>query len=219
MSKKITAVIPIKMNSKRLQKKNIKLLYGKPLIHYIQETLLCSNRFDSINVYCSDEAITEYLLDGVTFIKRSKELDADTSNFSQIFSQFSSIYASDLYVYAHATSPYTTVDTINECLNAVIEGGYDSAFCAQKIQDYLWKDGNPLNFSPDNLPRSQDIEPIYRETSSIYVFSMDVFRNHNRRIGTNPYIKTVSFRESIDINTLEDFKLAELLYEQKELFS
>ena len=117
----------------------------------------------------------------------------------------------DIYVYAHATAPFVTVDTIHECVAAVKSGEYDSAFCAVRIQDYLWSDGQPMNFDAQNLPRSQDIKPIFRETSGIYVIPKDMYKKLGRRIGLKPYIKEVSFKESVDINNPEDFELAQAL--------
>lgn len=213
---KTTAIIPIKMNNERLPGKNTKLLGTKPLIFYIQESLLASKGIDQIYTYCSNPTISDFLLDGVNFLKRSEILDLPTSNFTQIFSSFMSEIDSDVYVYAHATAPFVSVKTINECVSAVISGKYDSAFCASKIQDYLWQDGKPLNFDACNLPRSQDIKPIYRETSGVYVFTKEVFKKYKRRIGTNPYIKEVGFRESVDINNPEDFTLAEIFLNVKE---
>ena len=117
----------------------------------------------------------------------------------------------DIYVYAHATAPYISADTMRQCIEAVKSGEYDSAFCAVKIQDFLWKDGEPLNFDAANIPRSQDLEPIFRETSGVYVFTKDVFLKQHRRIGIKPFVKEVSFKEAVDINNPEDFALAEAL--------
>ena len=100
---------------------------------------------------------------------------------------------------------------MKECINAVVSGEYDSAFCATKIQDYLWQDGQPINFDATNLPRSQDLKPIYRETSGVYVFTKEVFKKYKRRIGIKPFIKEVTFKEAIDINTTEDFELAQIM--------
>lgn len=213
---KTVAMIPIKMNNERLPGKNTKLLGGKPLIHYIQESLLASKGIDEYYVYCSNSEICSYLFPGIKFLKRSKELDMPTSNFTQIFECFMLDMEADIYVYAHATAPFVTVDTINECLSAVQGGKYDSAFCASKIQDFLWQGNKPLNFDACNLPRSQDLDPIYRETSGVYVFTNEVFRKYNRRIGVNPYIKEVTFKEAVDINTPEDFILAEQMLNVKE---
>ena len=94
---------------------------------------------------------------------------------------------------------------------AVQSGNYDSAFCAQEIRDFLWQDGKPLNFNAQNLPRSQDLPPIYRETSGVYVFTKEVFEKYHTRIGKRPFIKIVSYKEAVDINNYEDFMLAERL--------
>ena len=207
---KIVAVMPIKLNNERLPGKNTKLLNGKPLLTYELESLLKVDTVNEIYVYCSDNSIVPILPKGTTFLQRPSYLDLPTSNFTQIFDNFQKNIQADIYVYAHATAPYITIETMQECINAVVSDNYDSAFCASKIQDYLWMNGQPLNFQADNLPRSQDLQPIYRETSGIYVFKRDVFQLYKRRIGINPYIKEVTFRESIDINTYEDFKLAEI---------
>ena len=211
---KITAVVPIKLNNERLPHKNTKLLGGKPLIQYILNSLNKCEKIDDIYVYCSDEEIKKYLIDSdrVHFLERPKYLDEPTSNFTQIFENFTRTIDSDVYVFAHATAPYITDKTISECIENVIEKGYDSSFTTEKIQDYLWSDGEPLNFDATNLPRSQDLSPIYRETSGVYVFKKDVFEKYKRRIGINPKPVEVSFKESIDINYPKDFEMAEKFY-------
>ena len=203
--------MPIKLNNERLPGKNTMVLGDKPLIRYELDTLVNIQRIDEIYVYCSSPEIVKYLPQKVRYLKRPDFLDLPTSNFTQIFKEFSNEKRADIYIYAHATAPFITSDTIEACLNAVISREYDSAFCAVKIQDFLWKQGQPLNFAPDNIPRSQDIEPIYRETSGIYVFTAEVFNKFHRRIGHNPYIKEVSYKEAVDINTAEDFRLGEAL--------
>lgn len=208
---RIVAIMPIKMQNERLPGKNTKLLGGKPLLQHQLSKLLTISEIESVNVYCSNSDICQYLPEGVRWIQRSEELDLPTSNFSQIFTSFIEQVDADVYVFDHATAPFVSEDTIRECLNAVLSGNYDSAFCAVKIQDFLWQDGKPLNFDATNVPRSQDIEPIYRETSGVYVFTKDVFLQHHRRIGLRPYVKEVNFKEAIDINNPEDFSLAEAM--------
>lgn len=203
--------MPIKLQNERCPGKNIKLLGDKPLLQWELDSLKRTELCDSINVYCSSEEITSYLPENVTFIKRPKYLDLPTSNFSQIFNCFMMEVFADIYVYAHATAPYISVETMRQCIEAVQGGEYDSSFCAAKLQDYLWQDGKPLNFDASNLPRTQDLKPIYKETSGIYVFTRDVFVKLHRRIGEHPFVKEVSFKEAIDIDEPEDFRLAELM--------
>ncbi|MCU6733120.1 cytidylyltransferase domain-containing protein [Diplocloster agilis] len=205
---KIAAIMPIKLNNERLPGKNTKLLGDKPLLQYELDNLKQTGLLDSISVFCSQERITAFLPDGVEFVKRPDYLDLPTSNFTQIFEEFMSKHDAEIYVYAHATAPFITVSTMIQCIEAVMSGQYDSAFCASKIQDYLWQDGEPMNFDAADIPRSQDLKPIYRETSGIYVFTKEVFEKHRRRIGKKPYIKEVTLKEAVDINNPEDFNLA-----------
>lgn len=212
---KVIGVMPLKLNNERLPGKNTRLLGGKPLFWHQLEAVVSTGMCDDVYVFCSDCSLCALLPAGIKYLQRDPNLDLPTSNFTQIFSAFSLLIDADIYVYIHATAPFVTKKTIEDCLRAVLDEGFDSAFCATCIQDFLWQDGKPLNFDPTNLPRSQDIPPIYRETSGVYVFKKSVFEKLHRRIGDNPFIKTVTYKEAVDINTLQDFALAEALLEAK----
>ena len=208
---KIVAIMPIKLINERCPGKNTRMLGGKPLLQYELDSLKKTGLCDSINVFCSSEDVIPFIPEGVNFIKRSKDLDLPTANFNQIFSAFVRELDSDIYVFAHATAPFISVQTMSECIEAVKSGEYDSAFCAEKIQDFLWQNGKPLNFDATNLPRTQDLQPIYKETSGVYVFTTEVFLEYGRRIGIKPFVKCVGFKEMVDIDNPEDFDLAETL--------
>lgn len=208
---RIVAIMPIKLHNERCPGKNTRILGDKPLLQHELSNLKRTDLCDSINVYCSDEAVVPFLPEGVHFIKRPKYLDLPTSNFTQIFDSFIETVDADIYVYAHATAPFITIDTMKQCIEAVKSGNYDSSFCAVKLQDYLWQDGEPLNFDASDLPRTQDLKPIYQETSGVYVFTKNVYLKYRRRIGKKPFIREVSFKEAVDIDNTEDFELAEAL--------
>jgi CMP-N-acetylneuraminic acid synthetase len=209
----IIAIMPIKLKNERCPGKNTRLLGGKPLLQHELDNLKATGLCTSINVFCSSEEVIPFLPEGVCFVKRPAYLDLPTSNFTQIFEAFMEQYSADIYVYAHATAPFITVETMRQCIEAVCSGEYDSAFCAVKLQDYLWQDGKPLNFDAANLPRTQDLKPIYQETSGVYVFTKETFEKFRRRVGQIPFIKEVSFKEAVDIDWPEDFTLAETLLE------
>lgn len=207
----VIAIMPIKMENERLPGKNIMHLGNVPLLQYTLNNLKQIKCIEQVYVFCSQEEIIKYLPEGIMYLPRPAYLDLPQSNFNQIFDEIIARIDADIYIYAHATAPFVTVETMQECLGAVLSGRYDSAFCAVKIQDFLWKDNKPLNFEAENMPRSQDIAPIYRETSGIYVFKKTVYKKYHRRIGMTPFIKEVSYKEAVDINTREDFELAEKL--------
>lgn len=208
---KVVSVIPIKLKNERLANKNIKMLGDRPLLYYIQKTLLQVPLINERYVYCSNDAVCPYLEKGISYLQRPDFLNENTANFTQIFEEFCKVIEADIYVYAHATAPFLRSETIAECIKKVLNDSYDSAFTAVRIQDFLWKDGQAWNFDASNISRSQDLDVIYRETSGVYVFRKEVFEQYRRRVGVRSYIKEVGYREAVDINTLADFELAERL--------
>ena len=210
---KTVAFVPIKLNSERLPLKNIKAFTnGKPLITYILNTLLTIEELDDIYVYCSSNEIEKYIPNGIKFLQRDAYYDLSTTKFNEVLSSFAKIINADTYVLTHATAPFMSAKSIAEGINKVNKEGYDSAFSASSLQEFLWKDGKPYNYSLDNIPRTQDLELLYTETCGLYVYRKDLILNSNRRIGENPYIIPVSKLEACDINTEEDFYIADAIY-------
>lgn len=212
---KIVALIPIKLDSKRILMKNIKPFFdGTPLMHFIQRTCLESKLIDDIYIYCSDEIVKNYILPGIKFLKRPKFLDSDTANANDFIREFMKTVDADIYVNVHTTSPFAKAETIDDCIEKVASGEYDSAFCAENIKTFMWSNGKPINFDPSHFPRTQDLEDIYGETSIAYVFTKESFIKNNRRLGVKPFIKEVGKIEAIDIDYPEDFDIANAVYKE-----
>ena len=218
--KKVTAVVPMKLNNRRLPQKNTKsFTNGKPLCYYILSTLLKIDGIDDVYVYCSNPDIREFIPEGVKYLKRSESLDTDSTKMNDVLKSFAMEVDSDIYVMTHTTAPFVKKESIIKGIQAVLSGEYDSAFAAKKLQDFLWKDNKPFNYELDNIPRTQDLPPIYEETSGFYIYEKDVINKYNRRIGQHPYIVEVGEIEGIDIDELEDFmmqRLGELISYDKE---
>lgn len=208
---KTVAFVPIRLNSQRVSGKNLRLLGGEPLMCHILRTLTRVEGIDEVYVFCSDERIVELLPEGVRFLKRSDELDRDTTLGREIYDAFTARVEADLYVLAHATSPFIRPETIAGALDKVRSGEYDSAFSAEKIQTFAWYEGRPLNYALDNIPRTQTIEPVYIETSAFFIFPRELWCAHHRRIGDRPYMAVVERVEGLDIDYPEDFAMAEII--------
>ncbi|MHB8065111.1 MAG: acylneuraminate cytidylyltransferase family protein [Ruminiclostridium sp.] len=211
---KTVAFVPIKLNNKRTPGKNLKRFDdGTPLITCLLLTLSRVKGIDEIYVFCSDETIKEYLVNGVRFLKRPQYLDTDQSTPQDIIKEFMKQVDADVYMVSHCTSPFVKVNHFEECISAVKSGEYDSSFTAEKLQRLLWTSTNEAhNFNPEKVPRTQDLEALYAEVSAAYVFSKNTFEVYNRRIGIHPYICEVSGIESIDIDYPEDFDIANAVY-------
>lgn len=207
---KVVAFVPIKLINERLQNKNIKKFdNGKPLITYILNTLVKVRNIDEIYVYCSDEKINQYIPNqSINYLKRSNHLDSSSISFNEVLKCFAEDIKSDYYVLTHATAPFIQVGSIELGVDKVINGNYDSAIGVRKIQEFLWKDGKPLNYDLTSIPRTQDLPNIYAETCGLYIYSRDLILEENRRVGKKPYFVELSKVESIDIDVKEDFEIA-----------
>lgn len=210
---RVIAVVPMKLNNRRLPQKNIKPFHnGKPLCYYILTTLLEIEEIYNVYVYCSNPKIKEYLPEGIKYLQRSPSLDQDTTKMNEVLECFAKDIPADIYVMSHTTAPFIRAESIKKGLEAVSKNNYDSAFAVKKIQDFLWKDGRPFNYELDNIPRTQDLPVMYEETSGFYIYESSVIIQQKRRIGNNPYMVEVSEIESIDIDEPEDFEIADAVF-------
>lgn len=208
---KKVAFVPIRLNSQRVENKNLRMLGDRPMMTYMLESLTKVGNIDEVYVYCSNPSIKKFLPEGVKFLRRSESLDQNTTLGREIYDAFTQEVDADLYILAHATSPFIRPTTIEQAVAAVESGGYDSAFSAERIQTFTWWQGEPLNYSLQNVPRTQDLEPIFVETSAFFIFGRDLWLNEHRRIGDRPYIAVTDRIESTDIDNPDDFLLAEAI--------
>lgn len=210
---KTIAIVPMKLNNRRLPQKNTKsFTNGKPLCYYILSTLLKVDGIDEVYVYCSNPDIQEFIPKGIHYLKRSESLDQDTTKMNEVLQAFAEDVPADIYVMTHTTAPFISAESIKKGLDAVASGEYDSSFAAKKLQDFLWRDGVPFNYELNNIPRTQDLPALYEETSGFYIYTSDVITKLNRRIGENPFIVEVGEIESVDIDEPEDFMIADAIY-------
>jgi CMP-N-acetylneuraminic acid synthetase len=210
---KIIAFVPLKLNNERLPNKNTKSFdNGNPLVTYILDTLKNVKAIDEIFVFCSQNWIQKYLPSEVKYMSRPESLDLSTTKINEVIEDFVNKIDADIYVLAHATAPFLSKESIGDGINAILSGENDSAFSVQKLQDFLWNEKEPINYDLLNIPRTQDLAPIYLETTGLYIFTKELLKKHRRRIGIKPYLIEVSKIEAIDINTQDDFMIANAVY-------
>lgn len=210
---KIAAFVPVKLKNERTPGKNTKRFDdGTALITCFLRTLVHVPEIDELYVFSSDEAIKNYLIPGVKFLKRPEFLDTNQATPQDIIEAFMKQIEADVYLVCHCTSPFVKAERISECIGKVCKEGYDSAFTAEKIQRLMWYNGEPLNFDAANVPRTQELPAYFNEVSAAYVFKKETFLSLHRRIGLKPYICEVSGIECIDIDYPEDFEIANAIY-------
>ena len=207
---KVTAFVPLKLNNERLPGKNTKRFSnGRALCTFILEALSKVKGLDQIYVFCSDPSVRSLTDPFARFLARSNELDTDKASINDVMAAFASKVDSDIYVLAHATAPFISSLSIEKAIEAVKHGENDCAFTVAKVHEFLWKDQEPLNYNPKNVPRTQDLDLIYQETTGVYVYTKSVLDTTGGRIGSSPAFIEVNEIEALDINEEIDFLVAD----------
>jgi CMP-N-acetylneuraminic acid synthetase len=206
---KSAAFVPMKMNNERLPGKHLlPMPDGRPLLAYALETLSEIQGVSGRFVFCSDHSVLSHVPSNVEWTHRDPRLDAPTAGILDILKAFALAVPADVYVLLHATSPFISTETVETALHAVEHGGYDSALSVRRTDQFLWKDGAPLNYDPRAVPRTQDLSDVLVETTGLYIYSRHHLLSEGRRIGDNPFLLEVSSFEAADINTKVDYLVA-----------
>jgi len=178
-SQTFLAIIPARGGSKRLPKKNILDLKGKPLIAYSIEAGLQSKYIDKVIVSSDDDEILDTSKAfGAEIIKRPDALASDTAtSFDAIKHTIENIEKYDYIVLLQPTSPLRSALQIDEAIE-LLETKEANAIVSVCEMDHspLWsntlpKDGNMSGFLRDEVlnKRSQDLETYYRVNGAIYI--------------------------------------------------
>ena len=210
---KFTAIVPLKVNSERVPRKNLRLLAGKPLFAHIFETLLEVPLLDRIVCWSSDDFFKDLLPEGVEFIKRESYLDGNEIKAKELFTEAAKQIDTDYFVLTHATAPFIKATSISKGINAILDG-YDSSFTVKEMQNYCWFDNKTLNYSLDSPVKTQNLKSVYFETSGFYIYKRELMLEEGRRIGNNSKMIEVSEIESIDIDNEEDLVFAKMFESQ-----
>ncbi len=214
---KTACFIPIKENSERVPGKNFRELNGRKLYEYIIGHVMEAGCFDDIYIDTNSVEIKGYARGrGLGVIDRLESLAGDTANGNDLLVYHQEVYPGyDYYFQLFATAPYLQPQSIRGCFQAFVSGGgYDSCFTALKNHSFYWLNNMPVNYRPGILPRSQDMVPLVEETTGMYGIEGEVLKKYRCRIGRNPYVYFVDKFEAVDINTEEDFLIAEYIGKQ-----
>ena len=230
---KCVAIIPARGGSKRIPRKNIKDFYGKPLIAYSIEVALASKLFDKVVVSTDDEEIAkiakEYGAD-VPFL-RPKELSDDFTGTEDVINHTLDFLAknSEWYDYVctiYATAPLLQKEYLIEGFEKLKNSTAVNAFSATSMPFpiqrtfKLDKDERCEMFTPEHyMTRSQDLEEAYQDAGQFYWKKLDI-KSEEIMFGKDS-IPIILPRYLVqDIDTLEDWKRAEIIYkvlQEKEL--
>jgi len=221
---KLTVLLPMKATSERVPNKNMKDFNGAPLYHAVMKSLLSSKYIDKVVINTDSKVIAsdakENFGDKVMIIDRPVSIQGGDVSMNIIIDYDLQRLEGEYFLQTHSTNPLLRPETIDEAIEAYFDSldVFDSIFGVTKVQTRFYdKNAQPINHNPEELLRTQDLEPLYEENSNFYIFSKESFEKAGRkRIGVKPQIFEVNKLEAVDIDEPEDFVLAELLYKNKD---
>lgn len=214
------ALLPMKAHSERVPNKNFRDLAGKPLFRWILDALLEVKEIDQVIINTdAREILAQNGLeseDRITIRDRPSDICGDLVSMNLIIEDDISATKADQYIMTHTTNPLLSSATIAAAVSSFRNGKAnqfaDSLFGVTKTQSRFYTgDGTPINHDPDNLIRTQDLDPWYEENSCIYIFDETSFMTKRARIGQNPILYEIPKLESIDIDDKEDWFLANVI--------
>jgi CMP-N,N'-diacetyllegionaminic acid synthase len=214
-------LIPARANSKGVPSKNLRPLAGKPLIAWSIGHAKASSRIDRVVVSTDGPHIAEEARKWgaeVPFL-RPKEISGDTSStelamIHAVESLAAGGYRPDFVVLLQPTSPLRRDGAIDQAIQLLEERKADSLVSAREIHPFLWKqpDNAAAQYDYRNRPMRQSIaheDRLHEENGSIYITRTDILLGDRCRLGGKIVVFPMSASESIDIDTLDDFSLAE----------
>ncbi len=224
--KNTVAVITARGGSKRIPKKNIKEFCGKPIIAYAIQVAIASNIFDEVMVSTDSEEIAKIARDYgavVPFMRSEKNAD-DYATTEDVIMEVVNQYKERGKAYAYVcclypTTPFITSSILKEAVKimvqenpAVVMPVVQFSYPPQRC--FVIDENGYARFKyPEYVQtRSQDLEKQYHDAGQFYVYHVEKLFAHNGIIEDD--FKPIILPEMCvqDIDTLDDWKMAEMKY-------
>jgi len=184
---KVLCVIPARRGSKRVKRKNIRILDHKPLISYSVNEALKSNRIDRVVISTDDEVISGMYPD--ISLERPPELSGDDVPTIDVVKHIESLVGTyDYKVILEPTTPFRTYKDIDKCIDMCIKNNLDSVVSVVQVKNFY----------------------CYIPNGAVFVYKNDIYINKNMGLYVMPE------EQSIDIDTEYDFAKAEGILKVKK---
>lgn len=215
---KIVCMIPARIGSKRVKKKNLRLINNKPLISYVIEKAKKIRYFDSIYLN-ADSKIFEKIAKkySINFYKRNKSLATDKSTNDEFMLDFLNNIDCDIVIQLLPTSPLITIKDINEFCEYMNKNNLDTLISVEDKQIACVFKSKPINFKKlKPNPPSQKMLPIKAYATVLmgwkkenFIKNMNKYRSaYHGGTGKIGYF-TLEGLSTLDIDNEMDFQLVE----------
>lgn len=222
------AIIPARGGSKRIPRKNIKLFHGQPIIAYSIMCALKSGCFDRVIVSTDDEeiaAIARQYGAETPFIRPAKLADDYASTVAVVKHAIESIEQAgtviDYVCCIYATSPFINVEDLQQGLHLLQQqASVHYVFSAVEFEFPIQRaiklnnNGEVSMFMPEyEQSRSQDLQRSLHDAGQFYWGKKEAFSHNEKIFSSHSRVIEIPAVRAIDIDTPQDWELAEALYQ------
>lgn len=223
---KILIVIPARGGSKRIPRKNVRLMCGKPLITYALQNAKSLGEFMDVDVAVSTDDEELYGIVnkmGVTVIARPKELATDRVTLDPVIyhamiqMEKKNQVTYDTVITMQATSPTLKTETLKRAIDFFHNSDYDTIISAMNNPHLSWREENgQIVKNYEKRLNSQELPKNYVETGGFLITRRECV-SEDGRIGKKVNIFEISVDEAVDIDTEADWIVAESVLKRKKI--
>jgi len=230
---KVLGVIQARGGSKRVPRKNVKLLAGKPLIAYMIEAAKAARKLDRLIVSSDDDEIINVAKEfgaEVPF-KRPDELATSETPTEQVtqhavnWMKENEDFDADIVVHMQPTTPFVIPEDIDGCIDELINADVESVVTASKILERpewmfaIAEDGKAelilKGKLTDQRGNSQSMKELYIPNGGVYATYKEALFKNNSLYGETVKLWIMPHERSIDIDEPIDFEFAEFMLSKK----
>jgi CMP-N-acetylneuraminic acid synthetase len=216
---RVAAMIPARMGSQRLAKKNLLEIRGAPLIAHAVRKCLAAGVFDEIWINSENAEFAKVAeAEGVGFYQRPEHLGSNTATSEQFVADFLRHHPCDVVVQVHSIAPLLTVAELTGFVEAVRASDADVTLSVVvESLEHLCR-GQPVNFTFAEKTNSQDLPEVHRIAWAVTAWRRDTYLAATERGECATYagkraVHPVGRLAGHVIKTREDFDIAEALWD------
>ena len=223
-------IIPARMGSKRIKKKNIKLFLGKPIINLLLKKIIDMNFFNSIYISTESKTIKSVVKkfdkkNICQIIDRPKKLSDDFTGTRDVILHAIKALKLDkktTLFCVYPTSVFLKKNNLNDSLKILKFNKKSYIFSAKKIDQnffrgfFFSKNKIDLIFNSNYSKRTQELKNAYVDAAQFYLATVDTWIKNKKIFSQNSKFILLDKNASSDIDDISDWKLAESLYKKIE---
>jgi len=214
----IVGVIPVKGNSERVKKKNLRKFCNTTLLELKLRQLKKTKNFKSIIVSSESKKVLKIAKKyGYEIHERDPYYSTSRVPMSEVYSHIASQLRCQHIAWINVTNPLADSKIYDEAVKVYkkINNKYDSLLSACKRQENFFFKNKPVNFKPYPWPRSQDLEGLISLTFVINILKRKDLEKWGSCVGKKPFFHILDSITAMDIDNKIDFDICEYLYKKK----